>query len=381
MYFDGRSSMHFSWVILLVVTTSVVVCSSFTIISQTPQGHVPPLQTRHKASSKRRNTGTWRRSKVPSSGTYFHASSRSDITDDEALQRTRKQLDILKGATTKSSYVDNVNSDSINGDTHIQAKEELYQQLIKRPANELKEELKTLSLPLRGRKPDLARRLVDHIIKGENEETNFDQEDHIEPETFTQWENNDSSNTMSPIEVFASITLSDAAGMAFARAGFTKPTRIQSTAVPLLTKKRESLIIHAETGSGKTLAYLLPITESLWNDKELGSSDTSYALILTPTRELAAQVAGVARALSPPNSVRLVTTPTNLVRPSYEEKERSESDFGGRFDSIGTSQHAGKKVIVGSAKSILTSLFGDSKMPAPPTSKPEAKAFLRSVEV
>jgi hypothetical protein len=115
----------------------------------------------------------------------------------------------------------------------------------------------------------------------------------------------------------------------------------------------------------------------LWQEQNSNDEgEPSYAIILTPTRELAAQVAGVATALSPPNSVRLVTTPTNLVRQTSQDKERSEGEYGGRFD-FGKS--SGTKLIVGSAKSILTSLFGDSKMPAPPTSKPEAKKFIQNV--
>ncbi len=359
-----------------LVTYLVVVCSSFTITSRFTALLVVPVH--YNSLFDKKNTAADVFLGKESSG--FYASKR-DTVDDEALERTRKQLDILKGTTTGSSYVADINKNSVNNDSHIEAKEELYQQLIKKPANDLKEQLKYLKLPLGGRKPDLARRLVDHFLAGKKDENNIDEEDNIELETQSQREKNDSSNTLPSIKKFASINLSSCAGMTLARAGFTKPTDIQSTALPLLTKQRESLIIHAETGSGKTLTYLLPMTENLWNNKHTNPSTTSYALILTPTRELAAQVAGVATSLSPPNSVRLVTTPTNLLRPSYEQRERSELEFGGRFDTLGSSQHVGKKIIVGSAKSIFTSLFGDSKMPVPPTSKPEAKIFLQSVEV
>ena len=103
-----------------------------------------------------------------------------------------------------------------------------------------------------------------------------------------------------------------------------------------------------------------------------------YALIITPTRELAAQVAGVATAIAPPNSVRLITMPTNLVRDSSESKERSEGVYGGRSDH---EQTDGTKLIIGSAKTIMMSIFGDENddIAAPPTSKPEAKLFLKSV--
>lgn len=98
-------------------------------------------------------------------------------------------------------------------------------------------------------------------------------------------------------------------------------------------------------------------------------------------RELAAQVAGIASVLSPPNSVRLVTTPTNLVRASHENRERSEAkNFGGRAD-VARGSNSSTKIVVGSARSIMASLFGDGKLPCPPTSKPEAQTFLKNVKV
>lgn len=90
-------------------------------------------------------------------------------------------------------------------------------------------------------------------------------------------------------------------------------------------------------------------------------------------------MAGIASVLAPPNSVRLITTPSNLVRMSFEDKEKSEEKYGGRKNTM--TQNEGTKLIVGSAKSIMTSLFGDSKMPSPPTTKPEAKMFLANVKV
>ncbi|EEC44865.1 predicted protein, partial [Phaeodactylum tricornutum CCAP 1055/1] len=97
---------------------------------------------------------------------------------------------------------------------------------------------------------------------------------------------------------FATLRLSPAAGRALGRAQFDTPTPIQAEALPRLARQRESLLLHAETGSGKTLAYVLPITERLWLEAtpsgwESGSSSSdtpSFAVILTPTRELAAQV-------------------------------------------------------------------------------------------
>src|SRR5207344_1412793 len=67
--------------------------------------------------------------------------------------------------------------------------------------------------------------------------------------------------------------------------GFTRPTPIQTDAIPPALEGRD-LIACAMTGSGKTAAFLLPILHRLL-DKPRG---TTRALVLTPTRELAAQI-------------------------------------------------------------------------------------------
>jgi ATP-dependent RNA helicase RhlE len=67
--------------------------------------------------------------------------------------------------------------------------------------------------------------------------------------------------------------------------GFVKPTPIQSDAIPPAMEGRDVLAA-AMTGSGKTAAFLLPILHRLISAKR----GTTRALIITPTRELAAQV-------------------------------------------------------------------------------------------
>jgi ATP-dependent RNA helicase RhlE len=67
--------------------------------------------------------------------------------------------------------------------------------------------------------------------------------------------------------------------------GFARPTPIQSDAIPAAITGRDVLAC-AATGSGKTAAFLLPILHQLL-ERPRG---TTRALILTPTRELAAQI-------------------------------------------------------------------------------------------
>ena len=258
-----------------------------------------------------------------------------------------------------------------------QDEEILYKKLIMKPASALKEELKSLRLQTKGRKPDLAKRLVEYYIENSQNDDYEEEEEVMDMQVVTpDWNEGDDEN-IQPLRKFAKLPISKTAGYALAKANFLTPTPIQGSALPLLSKDKESLILHAETGSGKTLTYLLPITERLWREDESEDVEGGYALILTPTRELAAQVAGIASVLAPPGSVRLVSNPTNLVRDNYEDRERSEGDYGGRFDNV-VGGRKGTKIIVGSAKSIMLSLFGSSKL-IPPTSKPEAKKFMADV--
>jgi ATP-dependent RNA helicase RhlE len=67
--------------------------------------------------------------------------------------------------------------------------------------------------------------------------------------------------------------------------GFSRPTPIQTDAIPAAISGRDVLAC-AQTGSGKTAAFLLPILHQLLEKKR----GTTRALILTPTRELAAQI-------------------------------------------------------------------------------------------
>jgi len=67
-------------------------------------------------------------------------------------------------------------------------------------------------------------------------------------------------------------------------AGYAHPTPIQHEAIPLALSGRDMIGL-ANTGTGKTAAFTLPIIDRL-----LGGPRRTRVLILTPTRELAAQV-------------------------------------------------------------------------------------------
>lgn len=67
--------------------------------------------------------------------------------------------------------------------------------------------------------------------------------------------------------------------------GFREPTLIQEQAIPPAMEGRD-VLASAKTGSGKTAAFLLPILHRLLSE----SRGTTRALVVTPTRELAAQI-------------------------------------------------------------------------------------------
>jgi len=70
--------------------------------------------------------------------------------------------------------------------------------------------------------------------------------------------------------------------------GFSNPTDIQREAIPLVLAGRD-LMASAQTGTGKTAAFVLPVLQRLLNDAPRPGRGPRV-LVLTPTRELAAQV-------------------------------------------------------------------------------------------
>jgi ATP-dependent RNA helicase RhlE len=72
--------------------------------------------------------------------------------------------------------------------------------------------------------------------------------------------------------------------------GYTTPTPIQAQAIPLVMSGRDLLGI-AQTGTGKTAAFALPILHRLAEDKKPAPRRGFRCLVLSPTRELATQIA------------------------------------------------------------------------------------------
>ncbi|WP_127558644.1 DEAD/DEAH box helicase [Saccharospirillum alexandrii] len=87
---------------------------------------------------------------------------------------------------------------------------------------------------------------------------------------------------------FASLGLSLPLQKAVADQGYDTPSPIQAQAIPAVLSGRD-VMAAAQTGTGKTAGFTLPLLQRL-ADGERARSNSTRALILTPTRELAAQI-------------------------------------------------------------------------------------------
>jgi ATP-dependent RNA helicase DeaD len=100
---------------------------------------------------------------------------------------------------------------------------------------------------------------------------------------------------------FSHLPISAATLRALSRMGIETPTPIQTQSLPALLEGRD-VVGQARTGSGKTLAFGIPIVEFV--DPRVRAVQ---ALVLTPTRELAVQVAGVLRELGEEKGLDIIT--------------------------------------------------------------------------
>ncbi len=88
------------------------------------------------------------------------------------------------------------------------------------------------------------------------------------------------------MENFKKLGLSANAIEALRKKGYEEPTPIQEKIIPLILEDEKDVIGQAQTGTGKTAAFGLPLIEKI-----SAKTKTVQAIILTPTRELAIQVA------------------------------------------------------------------------------------------
>ena len=100
---------------------------------------------------------------------------------------------------------------------------------------------------------------------------------------------------------FGSIPVSQPVFSALRDMGYTEPSTVQEQVVPVMLEGQD-LVGQAQTGTGKTAAFGLPLAETL----DPGETHVQ-AIVLTPTRELAAQVSGELRRLCLYRGLKVVT--------------------------------------------------------------------------
>ncbi len=88
---------------------------------------------------------------------------------------------------------------------------------------------------------------------------------------------------------FTTLGLSEPLLRAIAEQGYSEPTPIQKQAIPVILSRRD-VLAGAQTGTGKTAGFTLPLLQQLSEQAPSKGKRHVRALILTPTRELAAQV-------------------------------------------------------------------------------------------
>lgn len=100
---------------------------------------------------------------------------------------------------------------------------------------------------------------------------------------------------------FLSLGISQETADVLRKQGIITPTPVQVQVIPALLAGK-NVVAQAQTGTGKTLAFLLPILENIKINRSY-----SQALIITPTRELAAQITSVAGKLAVPRGISILS--------------------------------------------------------------------------
>jgi ATP-dependent RNA helicase RhlE len=89
---------------------------------------------------------------------------------------------------------------------------------------------------------------------------------------------------------FSSLGLTTEIQRSIDACGYSEMTPVQQQAIPA-ARRGKDLLVNAQTGTGKTAAFTLPILQQMIDKPRAENSIAPRALILTPTRELAAQLA------------------------------------------------------------------------------------------
>lgn len=102
---------------------------------------------------------------------------------------------------------------------------------------------------------------------------------------------------------FAELGIAEDLLKAIERKGYSQPTEIQELVIPEVLKGERDIVAQAKTGTGKTAAFGIPIIQRL----EPSTPKTVKVLVLTPTRELALQIAQELESLMGHRKLKVAT--------------------------------------------------------------------------
>ncbi|KAK9787623.1 hypothetical protein WJX73_001953 [Symbiochloris irregularis] len=144
-------------------------------------------------------------------------------------------------------------------------------------------------------------------------------------------------------QAFSDLQLSRPLLRACSAVGYTQPTPIQAACIPVALMGRD-ISGSAVTGSGKTAAFALPILERLlFRNRRVAAI---YALILTPTRELAVQVHSMVQRLAQYTDIRTALVVGGLSQQIQASTLRSQPEIvvatpGRLIDHVRNTQSVG----------------------------------------
>ncbi|MCA2008659.1 DEAD/DEAH box helicase [Tritonibacter mobilis] len=162
------------------------------------------------------------------------------------------------------------------------------------------------------------------------------------------------------LTTFDTLGLAEPILQAITSEGYSTPTPIQARVIPLMLSERDVIGI-AQTGTGKTASFVLPLLHRIECERSKPAAKQCKALILTPTRELAAQIVDNIRAYSR-FSRTSVTLIVGGVRPGSQIKALSRgvdivvATPGRLLDHLGTgamSLSSTKAIVVDEADQML----------------------------
>jgi ATP-dependent RNA helicase DDX28 len=148
------------------------------------------------------------------------------------------------------------------------------------------------------------------------------------------------------------------------------PTYIQQESIPVIMQGDHTLIA-AETGCGKTYCYLLPILQSIMQIKANAGENRNFnsplAVILTPGRELASQIAQVAEEISENLHINVQCilggrTKLKITNPSFNDVDLLIGSFGAVSKLVTTGIYRmdqTRHVVLDEADTMLDDSFND----------------------